>query len=101
MTAAAIEAATYPAPVADNLSNMRCPLCRRETVPLDLLGLLIAESGRGAHRQFNLILQCRANFGYRAAPLLAAAQAKAAVILLGAVELRLDDTGDSNGDPFL
>ena len=50
MTAAAIEAATYPAPVADNLSNMRCPLCRRETVPLDLLGLLIAESGRGAHR---------------------------------------------------
>ena len=60
MTAAAIEAATCPAPVADNLSNMTCPLCRRETVPLDLLGLLIAESDRGAHRQSNLILQYRA-----------------------------------------
>ena len=79
---------------------MACPLCRRETVPLDLLGLLIAESGVHTRRS-NLIFQYRANFGDRAAPLLAAAQAKAAVIILGAVELRLDDTGDSNGDPFL
>ena len=55
---------------------MACPLCRRETVPLDLLGLLIAESGVHTRRS-NLIFQYRANFGDRAAPLLAAAQAKA------------------------
>ena len=100
MTATAIEAGTYPAPVAGNFSNMACPLCRRETVPLDLLGLLIAESG--AHtRRSNLILQRRAYFGSRAESLLAAAQAKAAVILDAAVEMGRDDSGDSNGDPFL
>mmetsp|Transcript_46175 Transcript_46175/g.51476 ORF Transcript_46175/g.51476 Transcript_46175/m.51476 type:complete len:405 (-) Transcript_46175:198-1412(-) len=88
----AIQGGTMPEPVNQQLRNLPCPLCRADTVPLDILGLLLDEAGFYTDRA-NLVLQHRSRFHSHAPELIEKAQGQAAAILDQAID-------ECKEDPF-
>lgn len=90
--ASAIEAGTFPEPVNKQLQNLQCPLCRADTVPMDILGLVLVEAGFHSDRA-NLVLQHRSRFHPHAEKLIEKSHSEAATIMDQAID-------ECKEDPF-
>jgi len=86
----AIEGGTMPEPVNQQLQNLPCPLCRADTVPVDILGLVLLEAGVDSDRA-NLVLQHRSRFHPHAEELIEKAQSQAAAIMDQAINKCKED----------